>query len=68
MRYLTFICERYYPAGGMGDCIAKNHDLGFSVNQIKALLENYGEGDFHIYDTQNEKIVYEGEYEDGKIL
>ena len=68
-RYLLFVCQKYYPSGGMEDCVLKTNNYSNLVPFINA---NYSEEPYntiiHYYDTVEDKIwyaemrIYQNEY------
>lgn len=55
-RYFVFICESYYPCGGMNDLSMTSDDLSECVKFITE-YEWVCTGVFQIYDTEEKRIV-----------
>jgi len=56
-RYLVFGFERYYPGGGMNDCIG-SYD---TTEQAKKVLGDTDCEEGNIFDTVRDEVIYDSE-------
>jgi len=61
-KYLLFTDMNYYPAAGMGSCIAKLHSLDDVMSAIKSFSETFDDFYFieyiQFYDAENDITYY----------
>jgi len=73
-KYLLFADMNYYPAAGMGSCIAKLNSLEDVISTIKTFSETFENFYFieyiQFYDVENDKTYYVNvdELKDNKII
>ena len=58
-RFLIFVGEHIYPEGGIYDFQASYDELEIAIKFTDSLL---GYDWYHVYDSEENCIVYEGEY------
>lgn len=61
-QFLLFVCEVYYPAGGMEDFEGDFDTLEEAMIKAKEMESEYNFS--HIFDQNEKKIIWEGYDED----
>ena len=61
-RYLAFLCDRFYPSGGMKDFLSDHETLEEAIAAVHASWKKLPDYDVqlpHIYDQQERKQVWD---------
>lgn len=66
-RFYLFICESYYPKGGMDDLEYTADTVEECTEYLEKQLDECGRARYHIFDTSEKVITHRGQLVYGKM-